>query len=119
MALQVAAFTHACTRSPPSSPFTRTHSTHPHAQIEDPNSAHSTPTHPHAQIEDPNSHVVFDQHNAPTGEFSFTSGPEGEYKLCFTARGGWEAGMGWGARAVAAGSVGQTAWQAGRANEHS
>ena len=40
-----------------------------------------------AQFEDPQGSLVFERSGSATGEFQFMSGSEGEYKLCFTAKG--------------------------------
>ena len=41
------------------------------------------------QFEDPQGQVVFERHGASDADFHFTSNGEGEYKLCFTAKGEW------------------------------
>ena len=46
----------------------------------------------HAQFEDPQGQLVFDRHGSSDGDFHFTANSEGEYKLCFTAKGGWAGG---------------------------
>lgn len=45
----------------------------------------SPPRHP--QFEDPQGQLVFERHGSSEGDFHFTSNGEGEYKLCFTAKG--------------------------------
>lgn len=39
------------------------------------------------QFEDPQGQLVFERHGSSEGDFHFTSNGEGEYKLCFTAKG--------------------------------
>lgn len=59
--------------------------------------------HTAAQIEDPAGVVIYENKAAPTGHFTFVSGDsEGEYKLCFTARG--ELLLSWSLRVFHAGS---------------
>ena len=43
---------------------------------------------PWPQFEDPAGNVVFERHGESEGAFHFTTTAEGEYKLCFTAKGG-------------------------------
>lgn len=61
------------------------------------------PTHPtnplaRPQFEDPNGALVFERHGASEADFHFTAAIEGEYKLCFTAKGERGAGRGPGWR---------------------
>ena len=39
------------------------------------------------QFEDPQGQLVFERRGSSEGDFHFTSNGEGEYKLCFTAKG--------------------------------
>jgi hypothetical protein len=39
------------------------------------------------QIEDPEGHVMYERQGLSTADFQFTAPKEGEYKLCFTAKG--------------------------------
>lgn len=49
---------------------------------------------PGVQFEDPEGNVVFEQQGQHTFDFHFDSAKEGEYKLCFTAKGSLEGGGG-------------------------
>jgi hypothetical protein len=40
------------------------------------------------QIEDPNGKIVFEKKQQAAGTFTLLSAIEGEYKICFTAKGG-------------------------------
>ena len=55
------------------------------------------PACPCPQFEDPQGQLVFERHGSAGAEFKFVSNSEGEYKLCFTAKGGAVVAAGFGA----------------------
>lgn len=98
----------SCTSSPPHLPLpTRTHPgvhTHTsppalpciacsHGHLCLPPTHPPSPTPTRVQFEDPNGALVFERHGASEADFHFTTAVEGEYKLCFTAKGEGGAGV--------------------------
>lgn len=43
----------------------------------------------YVQVDDPHNSAMFEKHGVADGQFVFTTKQAGEYKTCFTARGGW------------------------------